>query len=958
MKFVISVAQPANWPEYVPLEEMMGALKEKWDDFLEGKEVDARAVVLAGATRDRLNSVLDRERPEALVLICHGDKKGNISLEDVPTGEGVPLSPQESLKLLEPYLSSNLKLIVLAACYGSKVVEAWRSMPTFPEDVCVVSPRKCGKVLVRSAGVYIGRLCAGLAVGEEVSEAMGNAKRAVSLDPYCGDEDFDFKMTGPSLRWPPGEGKPSFNYKASEHRKVLDRTDPLFGRGQDMLELNKFLSAPPPGLGKEVPRFITVCGEPGLGKSRLSAGVADWHAERGPEGPGRFSRVVEVRAEEVKTAEELAREVGEALRIEVGRDKEVNWPGYVGEFLRDNFRERTRGRLLLVLDNLDDLEEARIEEAQRMFRDWLGAEGLVILATCRHEMNIYGERPFTPEPLGIFSSFNIFKSEIRDSGSVVEEFDRLWKDKDKEFIEAFSELMATLGGLPLAIKLSARRVAERMGPAGGGLSIIEALRRERENLFEVMKVHNLGGLPERQKSLRASLLTSWNIMNDGEKRLFKLMAIFPSGLDSAWSIGPTASLLEDLLGEKWVEVAEDLVRRVGMARATKVEDTTLWWLLPPIREFALDMAKDDEETFKEWISSAGKFWLETLNALEIIPKRLMADRHHLSLKFVLWEMIRHDFGNAYDLLNALAPAWGTYYRAEDWVALGKVFLDIFRKVEPPDPILAQLLNNLGNILSELGHREEALEATGEAVKIRRELARKHPETYLPDLAMSLNNLGNRLSDLGHREEALEATREAVEIRRELARKHPETYLPDLAMSLNNLGVRLSDLGHREEALEATREAVEVYRKLAKEHPEAYLPYLATSLNNLGNRLSELGHREEALEATREAVEVYRELARKHPEAYLPDLAASLNNLGVRLSELGHREEALEVTREAVEIRRELAERYPRRFVPDLVRSLINMARILRDMGNLKGAQETLDEVEKLTGAKIELSELS
>lgn len=48
------------------------------------------------------------------------------------------------------------------------------------------------------------------------------------------------------------------------------------------------------------------------------------------------------------------------------------------------------------------------------------------------------------------------------------------------------------------------------------------------------------------------------------------------------------------------------------------------------------------------------------------------------------------------------------------------------------------------------------------------LAEARPDAFLPDLARSLNNLGNMLSDLGRREDALAATDEAVSIRRALA----------------------------------------------------------------------------------------------------------------------------------------------------------------------------------------------
>ncbi|WNG55263.1 tetratricopeptide repeat protein [Archangium gephyra] len=266
---------------------------------------------------------------------------------------------------------------------------------------------------------------------------------------------------------------------------------------------------------------------------------------------------------------------------------------------------------------------------------------------------------------------------------------------------------------------------------------------------------------------------------------------------------------------------------------------------------------------------------------------------------------------------------------------------------------ARLLNNLGGRLSELGRREEALEATREAMGLYRTLAERNPDAFRPDLAMSLNNLGGRLSELGRREEALEATREAVELRRALAERNPDAFQPYLAMSLNNLGAMSSELGRREEALEATREAVDLYRALAERNPDAFRPYLAGSLNNLGGRLSELGRREEALEATRDAVDLYRTLAERNPDAFRPDLAMSLNNLGGRLSELGRREEALEATREAVDLYRTLAERNPDAFRPYLAMSLNNLGGRLSELGRREEALEATREAVELRRALAE-----
>ena len=95
----------------------------------------------------------------------------------------------------------------------------------------------------------------------------------------------------------------------------------------------------------------------------------------------------------------------------------------------------------------------------------------------------------------------------------------------------------------------------------------------------------------------------------------------------------------------------------------------------------------------------------------------------------------------------------------------------------------------------------------EAVEIRRKLAADRPAAFNPDLANSLNDLSLILSDLGHREDALTAIREAVELYRKLAADRPAVFNLDLAGSLKNLSDCLSDLGCREDAEKVAQEAV-------------------------------------------------------------------------------------------------------------------------------------------------------
>jgi tetratricopeptide (TPR) repeat protein len=132
----------------------------------------------------------------------------------------------------------------------------------------------------------------------------------------------------------------------------------------------------------------------------------------------------------------------------------------------------------------------------------------------------------------------------------------------------------------------------------------------------------------------------------------------------------------------------------------------------------------------------------------------------------------------------------------------------------------------------------------------------------------LNNLGNRLSRLGRREEALLATAEAVDVRRRLAAANPTAFEPALATSLNNLGIRLAELGKHEPALHAAFEAVDIRRRLTAAHRGAHLPDLANSLWNVGHISNLLGQTsDQIIAAAREGLQHFDELAAAEPQTF-------------------------------------------------------------------------------------------
>ncbi len=261
-------------------------------------------------------------------------------------------------------------------------------------------------------------------------------------------------------------------------------------------------------------------------------------------------------------------------------------------------------------------------------------------------------------------------------------------------------------------------------------------------------------------------------------------------------------------------------------------------------------------------------------------------------------------------------------RHEEALTAAREAVDLYRALAQRDPDtfqpgVALSLRGLGDRWEDSKHpesREEALTATREAVDLYRALARRDPDAFVHHLADSLLVLGHRAYETERYEEALQATGEAVELRRVFrAHRDPNVFLSDLASSLRVLGDRASRQGRHEAALKATQEAVDLCRARTQLHPYGPGPglALASSLNDLVHRLRVLGRHEEALKTAAETIERCRALTPPiepnnsvHDEdikASLPVVGRSLETLESLVMDLGGRAEALTAAPQAVEL---------------------------------------------------------
>lgn len=169
------------------------------------------------------------------------------------------------------------------------------------------------------------------------------------------------------------------------------------------------------------------------------------------------------------------------------------------------------------------------------------------------------------------------------------------------------------------------------------------------------------------------------------------------------------------------------------------------------------------------------------------------------------------------------------------------------------PYVADTLNEVGNHLRG-AQPEMALIATQGAVAVIREQTQRQPDLFDSELAVFLNNLGARLLEVSRPDEARDAFGEAVSIRRRLLGTEPQA-AHHLASALKNLAQLNVAQARVPEGLAMLEEVLTIRRTQS----EDYAPYLASALYVLATALAESDRREEACDRLTESIEIYRGL---------------------------------------------------------------------------------------------------
>ena len=309
-------------------------------------------------------------------------------------------------------------------------------------------------------------------------------------------------------------------------------------------------------------RIVTLTGPGGGGKTRLALGVARAVMDRFPHG------VWFVDLAALRDPGLLESAVASTLGLRESPERAVS------DVLRAHLRDKTT---LLVLDSLEQLLPAAADIVSGLVR---AAPNLRLMVTSRELLRIGGEQGYPVPPLDVPAGVALFEERARSHRPDLE-----LSDDARTAIRAICE---RLGGLPLAIELAAARV-RTLSPQ----LILERLAHALD----------LGGgardLPERQRTLRGAITWSHDLLSDGERRLFRRLAVFSGG----WTVDEAAAVADpngDLgldLGDGLESLADKSLVRIepGDGHGRAADEEVRFGQHPLLREYALERLDESGE---------------------------------------------------------------------------------------------------------------------------------------------------------------------------------------------------------------------------------------------------------------------------------------------------------------------------------------------------------------------------
>ncbi len=627
----------------------------------------------------------------------------------------------------------------------------------------------------------------------------------------------------------------------------------FIGREQEQAELTALLEGDIAAGGC---RLLTLVGPGGCGKTRLALAVAKSVQSRFPDGV--WLAGLAAIGDPALVPAEVAGVL--SLREEQGRS--------VQAIIAEHVKSRT---LLLVLDNCEHVIEAGARLTTALL---VAAPQLRIIATSREPLGVAGEQTYrvpslqtpeaiapTAESIGGYPAVRLFVERGRAA-----KHDFVLTDQNAPPVAA---ICARLDGLPLALELAAARLSA-LAP--------EAIAARLSDRFKLLTGGPRTALP-RQRTLRAALDWSYDLLSEPERLLMRSLSVFAGGctLEAAETVCASASV------ESWavLDLLTALVNK-SLVQAVEVAEETRYRMLETVRQYSAerqDMAGEGPSPPNRLLA-----WCVAL-AQQAEPALRGPDQAHWlarleseldNLRAALgWSM--DDPERAHDglaLAGLLSDFWtvrGHFSEGRRWLEKGLAAVPASSDVRAR-AAAGKLAHSMGDYAAARGHYEAALAAQRQ----------RGDEAGAADTLRQLGNVAKRQS---HFDDAAAFYRQSLEICTALGDRW------GTAAAHNSLGMVAGTNGDFAEAARQYADALEVFRA-EQDHGT-----VASVLNNLGLLSREQGEFERATTLLTEALGILRALGDK------PGTAATMNNLALVAFDEGDTARARAIYEESLAVSR-------------------------------------------------------
>jgi predicted ATPase len=487
-------------------------------------------------------------------------------------------------------------------------------------------------------------------------------------------------------------------------------------------------------------RLVTVTGPGGTGKTRLALQVA---AELvGAMSDGVFWVPLAALSDPALVVPTVAQTLGATEEVTASvRDRDA----------------------LLLLDNAEHLLDAAASLAELL----AAAPRLRLLVTSRAPLRLSGEREYPLEPLPDADAVMLFVERARAIG------------RELQPNGTVAAICRRLDGLPLAVELAAART-KLLDPA----TLLDRL----EHALPILT----GGprdAPERQRTLRAAIEWSHELLDEQARATFRRLAIFVGGC----SLEAAEELCQADLDALAALVDLSLLKPIGTDRLIMLET---------IREYALEQleASGEAEELREQHSSMFTELVERARLELGGPERA---RWEVRLETEL-PNIRAALAWASEwrpeLLRRLVGSLRIFWNTHGYLREGRGWLQRALETGADGLERAELLGGLGWICRAMGDREGAAAAAEERLQLSRALGDAKNLSGALGLQAVLAEEGG---DLERAEELLKACIEISEAQGDPGR--PERHRGDYAEFLLRQGRYDEAADLFEECLAAARE---------------------------------------------------------------------------------------------------------------------------------------------------------